>query len=167
MLLSPEHCLLSFLILSISFSIQINTIYSLPSASSGNHSERKMRNQTSKTEPIFLCSPFAITSALSFPGSLCNTSLQIVPALNRAAMPKSHTSLDIPVAKCFHQLWLHCVKYTYVFEGMEVIGREGEQQLKPVPFTICEHSVQYCYCLKKKIKVKEVKFLAPSPRSHL
>lgn len=93
--------------------------------------------------------------------------LQIVPALNRAAMPKSHTSLDIPVARCFHQLWLHCVKYTYVFEGMEVIGREGEQQLKPVPFTICEHSVQYCYCLKKKIKVKEVKFLAPSPRSHL
>lgn len=64
-------------------------------------------------------------------------------------MPKYHTSLDIPVDKSFHQLCLHCVKYTYIFEGMEVIGRESEYHLKPMPFTICEHSVQYCYCLKK------------------
>ena len=63
-----------------SLSIQISKIYSLPSVSSGNHSERKMQNQTSKNVTIFLCSPFAITSSLSFPGFLYNTSLCVSPS---------------------------------------------------------------------------------------
>ncbi|MXQ83390.1 hypothetical protein E5288_WYG014524 [Bos mutus] len=48
------------------------------------------------------------------------TQIQIVPALSRTAVPKYHTSLDIPVDKSFHQLCLRCVKYTYIFEGMEI-----------------------------------------------
>ena len=58
----------------------------------------------------------------------------IFPALSRASVPKYHISLGISVDKWFHLLWLYCVKCAHISEGMEINGRESEEQLKAMPF---------------------------------
>lgn len=97
-----------------------------------------MQNQTSQNVKIFfLFPPFAITMYVSFSGFLYNTSLCLFPSENSCpeqgcSAQVSYISGHFCFIRVFHQLWLQCVIYTQIFEGLEIIGRESEEQLKPM-----------------------------------